>query len=361
MNKTLFKLNKNKSIESWNIQVIDNSIVTTWGKLEGKQQTRTDIIEAGKNIGKANETTPQQQAILEAISTIKHKLDKGYAETIEEATDKKEVLKPVLVHDYTLKNNSKKINFPCYIQPKLDGIRCQITLDDNGNVVTTSRGNKSFPINSLLFAEIKQVLINNGLKALDGEFYFHGEFLEDIISCVKKPEENRLENLIEFHIFDLPLNRGFDKFSSINLSGTTRVKLVETTIAQSYQEAKECLVKYIGEGFEGIILRNTNTYEEEYPTGGVRSYDIQKWKEFSDSEFEIIDVVSDKNDNGVFVCKNESGAVFNVTPKASHEYKKQILKDKANLIGKMLTVRYQELTALGIPKFATGSAVRDYE
>ena len=360
MNKTLFKLSKNKSVEKWNIQVDDNKIIVTWGKIDGKQQIKEDLILQGKNIGKSNETTPAQQALFEAESIYKSKLDKGYAKTIEEAKLKSEEIRPVLVHDYTSKSNSKHINFPCQVQPKLDGVRSQIFFNHTTNeIIAKSRENKEFPINKILFEDIKKFMKLNNVNILDGEFYVHGEFLEDIISCVKKPEGNRLENEMTFVVFDLPMNRGLEKL--LSLQETNKVKVIETTKANSKEEAKKLLDNYVSIGFEGLILRNSNTFEEDYLRGGIRTYDIQKWKLFTDSEYEIIDVIPDKNNNAIYVCKTNMGAEFNVTPKCSHEMKKNILNNKNNYIGKLLTVKYQELTALNIPKFGVGIAVRDYE
>jgi len=354
---TLYKKNKNNSIEEWNIQVSGNTIKTTWGKIGGLMQCKIEVISSGKNLGRANATTPEEQALFQAESVIKKKKDKGYSETISGAEESKLEMKPILVHDYTLRKNSEKIIFPCYVQPKLDGVRSQIFLEGD-DVISKSRGNKVFPRNEGLFLELKNFMKENNLSVIDGEFYYHGEFLEDIISCVKKPQGNRLEDLIEFHIFDLPLNRGFDTYSSLHPKG--RIKTVDTTLADNRQQAKELMDAYISQGYEGLILRNSSTYEADYPTGGIRTYNIQKWKEFMDEEFEIIDIVSDKVGHGIYVCQSSAGA-FNVTPKSSHLEKSNLLINKDKYIGKMLTVRFQELTALGIPKFGRGIAIRDYE
>ena len=98
-------------------------------------------------------------------------------------------------------------------------------------------------------------------------------------------------------------------------------------------EAKKLLDDYVSIGFEGLILRNSNTFEDDYLRGGIRTYDIQKWKLFTDSEYEIINVIPDKNNNAIYVCKTNMGAEFNVTPKCSHEMKKNILNNKNKYIG----------------------------
>jgi DNA ligase 1 len=58
-------------------------------------------------------------------------------------------------------------------------------------------------------------------------------------------------------------------------------------------------------------------------------------------------------------------STFNVRMKASREvrraYLQQFRRDPTSIIGRMVTVRYQELTANGIPRFPVALALRDYE
>ena len=95
-----------------------------------------------------------------------------------------------------------------------------------------------------------------------------------------------------------------------------------------------------------------------------RSYDLQKVKRFKDNEFQII---GGKDGSGresgliIFKCITDDGLEFDVRPKGSHEYRAEQFKNLSNYIGKMLTVRYQELTDDGRPRFPVGIAVRDYE
>ena len=50
--------------------------------------------------------------------------------------------KPMLAHKF----NEKRCDFnqPTYIQPKLDGVRCNIYLNDNKDIVCFSRTGKQF-------------------------------------------------------------------------------------------------------------------------------------------------------------------------------------------------------------------------
>lgn len=364
MNKTLFKISKSDTVEQWNIQVVENKIIVTWGKVDGKQQIKEEVILTGKNIGKANETTPAQQALLEAESTYKHKLDKGYATTISDAQIKSQEIKPILLEDYTKRVNKKKIIWSdgVLVQPKLDGIRSHVSYETS-KLKTKSRGNKEFPVNPNLFKQIEDFMKENNLNLIDGEFYCHGEFLEDISSSVKNPIGNRLEHQIQFHIFDLPINRKPMEFYNHSNTSTNypNVKMVKGTIVYSEEEARKIMDVYLSEGFEGCILRNKSTFMSDYELGGIRTSEIQKWKDFVDAEYEIVDIESDKNNNAIYVCKTQENKFFNATPKCTHEKKKEILANKKYYLNKMLTVRYQDLTPDGLPRFARGITVRDYE
>ena len=114
------------------------------------------------------------------------------------------------------------------------------------------------------------------------------------------------------------------------------------------------------QGYEGMMVRNQNSlYKYKH-----RSYDLQKVKRFVDDEYEII---GGKDGSGreagliVYKCITPSGLEFDVRPRGSHEERAHAFKNLENNIGKMLTVRYQELTDDGRPRFPVGIAVRDYE
>jgi hypothetical protein len=55
-------------------------IVVTHGYVDGKKQTGVKLITSGKNIGKKNETTPLEQATLDARAQWQKKKDAGYTE-----------------------------------------------------------------------------------------------------------------------------------------------------------------------------------------------------------------------------------------------------------------------------------------
>jgi len=67
-----------------------------------------------------------------------------------------------------------------------------------------------------------------------------------------------------------------------------------------------------------------------------------------------------KNGTAIWICQVGSHT-FSVRPEGTLEVRRKFLQDQGNYIGKQLTVRYQNLTTLGIPRFPVGVVVRDYE
>lgn len=124
----LYKTSSTKKELEWLIGVIpheDNTatIRTIHGQVNGQLQTTDLLISKGKNIGKANETTPYEQAAFEAESKWKKQQDKNYS---EQRGGKSKSLSPMLAHTY--EDQLHKVTFPSFIQPKLDGCVAGSTL-----------------------------------------------------------------------------------------------------------------------------------------------------------------------------------------------------------------------------------------
>jgi hypothetical protein len=69
---------------------------------------------------------------------------------------------------------------------------------------------------------------------------------------------------------------------------------------------------------------------------------------------------------GAIVCecehpKTKAKQTFEVGTGMTNEHRTTYWNDQRNLIGKMLTVKFQERTKDGIPRFPVHKAIRDYE
>ena len=326
------------------------------GYTDGKKQLDSRMIEEGKNIGKANETTPYEQAYSEARSVFNKKKDEGYAETIDGIKDDSSgFFLPMLAQKW--QDHAAKIKFPALVQPKYDGFRCLAKKED-GVVYLWSRKGKMLDVPTEIKEELSSLLKEG--ECTDGELYRHGWGFQRIASAIKKRGSDTPG--LHYYLYDNPvLNQTFEKRFLSRWNGVTspseRLKIVPTMQVADKNSLSEMESKYIEEGFEGLMVRNLKgLYQFKN-----RSYDLQKVKQFEDAEFEII---GGKEGQGrelgmaIFRCKTGTGAEFDVRPKGNVEERSAMWKNLSSYIGKPLTVKYQGLTDDGRPRFPVGLHVR---
>ena len=355
--KTLYKMTNTGKIQSWSISVCTDSrgiyYEVTHGQLDGKKQTSKTYISSGKNIGKANETTVLEQCELEALSLWTKKRDRG-GYTVE--IPKNKPMMPMLAKNYT--KDGKHIKFPCYIQGKLDGIRCLVKVRD-GKIEIVSRKNKKFRSLRHLESSFSEILEN---CILDGELYSDELTFQEIASAVKRDEPNDLSEKIKVVFYDMISDRDYEKrFEVLKLivANLDYADVVPYDICSRSGNVDKYLERYIDKGYEGVMLRNLSG---PYKING-RSKDLQKYKKFIDDEFLLVDIVEGTGKfagMGVFLCEGPNGR-FKATPKIDEKGKRELFQNKDKYIGGKVTIRYFELTDGGLPRFPIGTGVRNYE
>ena len=361
--ETLYARSKNGGVRTYRIFVEDRegfAVIRTVKQttLGGKETTDLQFVESGVNIGKSNETTYLEQAYLMADSQYRRLLDAGFTTTIPTGkynTDSEGKIKPMLAVSF----NEKKIKFPCIVQPKYDGVRCLITLED-GEVRIFSRKGKPYNIPHLK----KWAEENTDLLPLDGELYNHKELtFQEIVSAVKR--ESEITPLIHYVVYDTPSDGNNEErisylekiFSDVGEEAPVSLSISE--VCNDMDEVWKMHDKFTKEGYEGVIIRNKGGHYEQ----GFRSNDLIKLKVFDDAEFRIVDVVeASGRDSGtaIFVCEC-GGGLFNVKPQGTREKRKEYFNNSNEIIGKMVTVQYQGLSDEGIPRFPSAITIRDYE
>ena len=361
---TLFGRSDSGKIKQWSVYVRKMGDGTCYIEVEhgyedGKKQLDSRFVGEGKNIGKANETTPYEQGCSEAKSLWNKKKDEGYVEDKDNIpSNDSGMFLPMLAQSYD--KHSKKIKYPCWVQPKLDGMRA-IARKEAGKVTMWSRKAKQITIPAKILEELNEILKDG--ECTDGELYYHGWGFQRLISATKKINTDTPN--LEYHIYDRPhLTAGFDeRFVKKNESLVEippHLEIVFTVKVNNEKELREWQSKFIQQGYEGLMVRNSNSIYD-YKN---RSYDLQKVKEFQDAEFVI---VGGKDGQGreeglvIFECDNGKGGTFDVRPRGSHEIRAQMFKDLSSYIGKELTVRFFEYSDDGNPRFPVGIIVRDYE
>lgn len=355
---TLYHKGKKDVIYSWQVWAEDDNVWTDYGVLGGKRQKSCKRAEA-KNVGRTNATTPEEQAAAEAKSLWKHKRDRKYFETPEEAAGTNLML-PMLAKDFTKRKG--KVVYPVDVQPKLNGLRCLVP-NDTGIPELISRAGKTYE-HPRLVEELRAVMPTE--TVLDGELYIHGESLQTITSYIKRLQDDT--NRVKLYVYDLPRHKGLTGNWEIRrkrlerlkeaLSGkTTLLRFVPSKECFSEKEVYETMAQCVANGYEGAIVRMR---QGDY-LWGYRSSALLKVKDFQDDEYEIVDFEHGKGkfrDAVIWVCKTSDDKLFRVVPRGSMEYRRQLYAEGAEHIGKLLKVKYFELTDDGIPQFPVGLAFR---
>ena len=118
-----------------------------------------------------------------------------------------ENIKAMLAHKY----NEDKADYPAFIQPKLDGVRCLFTAKG-----AFSRANNQFMNVEHIEQALKPFFAKNPTAILDGELYNHGlkDDFEKIISLVKKrkptdADKAEAKELVQYHMYDVASKNKF--------------------------------------------------------------------------------------------------------------------------------------------------------
>jgi len=362
----LYGLDSKGRTKVWQISVTNENsnpeIVTNHGLEGGTLQEARVNVRVGKNIGKANETTAWEQATGEAWSKWdKKQLGGKYTPDPKRLGNETTVPKAMLAHPF--EKRKKHMEFPAFIQPKLDGIRllAHVMADKvmyhsrNGKVIQTVNHLDEFIMGSFPVGTV-----------LDGELFNPEMTLQDIVSGAKKQSEKSLR--LQYWIYDRPeVGKTFQERTEAltnDFLGMAKEEsplvLVYTTVVPNEESMKASHNLFVANGFEGTIIRHP---KGEYAFGH-RSNALLKYKEFQDDEFEIIggrDGVGKHEGCVVFRCLTHNGKEFEAVPRGTQEQRAEWFMELPMLIGRQLTVRFFDYTPDGIPFHPVGIAIRDYE
>lgn len=326
------------------------SLVVEYGQLGGELQVYYKEIEC------KGRKSVYQQGYQEAKKKWSDQLKKRYRLDTTVSFDAK---KNIVMLANQLKSNTA-IQYPVYVQYKLDGMRFTALLDDDQDrVVIRSRVNNEFVHLNHLRTELKQLLseLPTGY-IVDGELYIHGYTFQQLSSIIKSTKEIHPENCkVEAHIFDLidtgdlQYSQRLEMLEDLLLiesppdSGlwTDRYQyltLVPTYTANSREEIDSIYTEALSEGYEGVMIRKMTA-----PYSPGRSNNILKVKPLQTDEGTIIDVVSgvgSHSDLAIFRIKDSLNIVTDVVPKGSHETRRQWLQQKDELIGRRYQIAFQE-------------------
>lgn len=328
-------------------------------------------IDAGKNIGRANETSIYWQTMSEAHS--KYKLILKKHNTV------KDLYYPIAVHkhDEVAKNSDNNIVYPAMAQPKYDGIRAVLFMRDGVPFMYSRRLTPILMYRNLnldvLFTKINKLY--PGIY-IDGELYVHGLSLQEISGIARNETAT---DYMEYHVFDmfipgklLTLEVRINILEIIRemVPKSSTMKISPTVILKNRAQDDRYYRKMLKIKYEGTVVKNIQSLYEYSNTSEIRTWQCRKRKPRWSSEYKVIgfNQGTKGKDKGLIIWKlvtstgveftstpvginNEERrrlfTLFTLTPKAFNKYK-----------NKMMTVEFDDISDAGVPLRAKAKCLR---
>lgn len=363
----------------WTVGVDGCTFWTRWGKEGGKQQRNRRVYDSGKQ-GR----TAREQALFEAAAAVRRKLQAGYTaqgdgEPAPSDAPERPPL-PMLATDWQKVKKPERLLTGAMLQPKLDGVRC---VADTTTGDLFSRTGKPFEGMENIRAALRAAseVAPPPCRWLDGEVYVHGMGFQTIVGAVRKTAAAATGagvSELEFHVFDAIKGGPFVARSQqvcewlhacralLPQHTLTSIRCVDAqmmphcpNVDALRDEVEAAVDKYTGEGYEGAIVRAADAAYAR----GKRSLDLVKAKRFKQEEFEIVGMDERPQQRGIVAavsCRTRDGKVFGATPESTLEEKRAMWTNRAMYTDGswVATVRFQENTDGGVPRFPVCAGVR---
>lgn len=375
---TLYKRDTKGKIREWRMEVDGNRYRTIAGLQDGQQVTSEWTTVEGKNVGRANETTPEQQAVSEVESEYQKKLKVDYHENVDDI-DTAKIYKPMLAKKW--EDRVHKIDWDeekVYAQPKLDGIRCIANKDG-----LWSRTGKPIVAVPHIWERLEKLFKDYPNAVLDGELYNHDlrDDFNSIVSMVRKTKPTPIdltqsEEKVQYHVYDFPVVSHFDfsdrikhlidvflefdlqkDFSGVPGPTNDMLQIVETLYCVDEETVDVRYAQFLQQGYEGGIIRLNGPYEQK------RSSLLLKRKDFEDDEFEIIAIEEGKGNWAgyakVVVFRNPDKSLNRAAIQGSRDYCRHVLDNADSYIGKQATIQYFNITPDGAPRFPVAKVLHE--
>jgi len=319
-------------------------------------RTPATLIKSGSKglIGKANERNVFTQALIKARSEFEKKISNGYS--LEKNPDMTNALYYAMAaHNY--KDHVKKVSFPTWSQPKLDGVRCVAT-QKNNTIIKYSRDQKAWGYPE--FDDALRPHLKPGIH-FDGELYLHRKHLQEITG-VARNEKKAFE--LEYHIFDIfdttnPSWLWSERWTFLNTLKINhpRIKIVPATQVNDQAALDKLYAEYIATHYEGQMIRMDAPYEFSQDRE-LRSHVLLKRKRKFDAEYELVRGERATNGRavGIFigVFKVSDTITFNATWKEKtmdemREFADAFDANPNAYIGQLFTIEFEDLSKDKVP------------
>lgn len=370
MNKiydTLYHQDENGNTRIWYMEQDGDSYRTISGIEGGNLVTSEWKLAKGKNVGRSNETTGEEQATAEIKSQYTKKLDRKYHTSKETIESGSKIIEPMLAATYKGWNPYPKSGF-IFSQPKLDGMRCIATKDG----LFSRQGKPILSCPHIVEALKEEVWEFYPDFVLDGELYNHElrDNFNELLSLARQskptPEDwAKSKSMIQYHLYDvIPpweecfLERTHMVSDVVFDASVPFIVDVRTILVNSEEELDAEYAQLLEQGYEGQMIRNgESSYEHK------RTKSLLKRKEFVDEEYPIVSILEGQGNWSGYAksvtCRNRDGSEFNAGIKGNQAFTKELLH--RDPVPKTVTVRYQNLTPDNVPRFPIAVAFYENE
>jgi len=389
---TLFARSSTGAILEYKIEIQGDKYRAVTGQQGGNQIEQAFTVCSGKNIGKANETSPESQAEKEAEAKHAKKIKEGYFEDVTRI-DEFVFVQPQLAETYysparisnehelikkapadkqadrlkKLKKFEKRLarlqkHFKdggyVWVDYKFDGVRDETTR--HGMFTRTGEPCVSAPH---IFQAVKHLFETFPDLVLDGEIYNqdlrHKLNRINGLASRKKPTVDELvesEQILRYYVYDA---YGFDGITEDNIFSERKAALkkliegipylvyVESKKVTSMEELDACHDDAILREMEGTMIKFDVAYEH------TRSDDMWKRKDFMEEEFTVIKFHLGDGKKSTMAAKATAllpdGREFDTNIKGDFKFLTELWENQQNYIGKKATIRFLKYTEYGIP------------
>lgn len=278
-------------------------------------------------------------------------------------------VQPMLAHPM---GKVKAMAMPCLGQPKIDGFRC---MADVRHGVLISRKNIAFRGFAALKACIRALAthlpaqgLGSGRLYLDGELHLRAgsQDFNDLTRVMKRGQQHddfdhpevvlRVFDCLDLDAPDAPFGQRHALVA--RLCTALPLTVVPVFPVPTAEAVPQLLQDMLDAGHEGLMLRDPDAAYVQRK----RAQGLQKVKQFTDAEFVI---VGHKEGHGidagtvVWECAVPGAdKTFWVRPMGTRDQRADWLRHAAKHVGSLLTVKYQELSKDGVPRFPVGKALR---
>lgn len=337
---------------------------------------RVELNTSGKNLS--------AQAYQEARDRFNRKRRKGYLPAEAESTcvAYHEPMKGVVYSPGIIKH------WPVVMQPKLDGFRATVQLrrglDGLPSIYIASFANNEFVSLRHLHAELYEFFKCLPPKAvLDGEMYCHEMSFSEMQSAIKTttkvhPHVHRLQfwmfdvyfpedrrPLLYEERYQLLLGAQQEHLSLLPAGMTSQLFVLGSVVVHNEAELIYWRDVFLASEYEGGVAKCVGYAAPHDPkhlhncihTSGRG----QGWVKIKIKRDEEVLVIGVSNSAGteegaaMLVVQDARGFTYNVRMRATLETRRTWLLNPTLVVGKMLTVEYQETGSQGKPRFPVGS------